>query len=103
MVEGHTRGKQDGVCHQDVREDITVLVSRGLCQQLTAPQSQSLVQVCECVETGAPLLGSVSGAEFDQFLAQRALKADETAPLASRPRPKMQQKAEDASDELFSL
>ncbi|KAL5473071.1 hypothetical protein EMCRGX_G027512 [Ephydatia muelleri] len=55
------------------------------------------------VPTANSTAESVTSAEFDQFLAQRALKADETAPLASRPRPKMQQKAEDASDELFSL
>ena len=43
---------------------------------------------------------SATSAEFDQFLAQRASKG-ETLP-AERPRPQMQ-KAEDQSDELFSL
>jgi len=38
--------------------------------------------------------------EFDQFLAQRTTKGENLPP--SRPRPKMQ-KAEDQSDELFSL
>lgn len=46
---------------------------------------------------------SATSAEFDQFLAQRAQKVDETVPPASRPRPKMQQKADNTSDELFSL
>ena len=41
------------------------------------------------------------GAEFDQFLAQRALKAEDTVSPAPRPRPKMQQKAD--ADELFAL
>ena len=50
--------------------------------------------------TGAPPPESATSAEFDQFLAQRASKG-ETLP-AERPRPQMQ-KAEDQSDELFSL